>query len=148
MDKVDVEVWTKYFAHLSAVPDNGSSTVAKFALAVAGVVVAEQEVVLSHNIVPGSLIIITNQQHNHDDQNCKVIVYHLSLLTSREVRQYQQNTCLHRLHIIWKCGFFAIQETFLAKCKSDQVINKLLASVLPEHSRRPSLWERCTLDTC
>ena len=43
-------------------PDNGSSTVAKFALAVPGVVVAEKEVVLSHNIVPGSMVIITNQQ--------------------------------------------------------------------------------------
>jgi len=32
--------------HLSAVPDNGSSTVAKFALAVPGVVVTEQEVVI------------------------------------------------------------------------------------------------------
>ena len=56
-------VGQKLFAHLSAVPDNGSSTVAKFALAVPGVVVAEKEVVLSHNIVPGSLIIISRQQH-------------------------------------------------------------------------------------
>ena len=52
-------VGQKLFVHLSAVPDNRSSTVAKFALAVPGVVVAEQEVVLSR------------QKHNHDHQNCK-----------------------------------------------------------------------------
>ena len=37
---------------------------AQLALALPGVVVAEQEVVLSHIIVPGSMVIITNQQHN------------------------------------------------------------------------------------
>ena len=78
--------WYEADTNLSSVKDDRETRVAKFSLTFSRVIVAEKEVVLK-------LLRFINRYH------CSVVFS--AILTSSEVRQYQQKTCLHLLHIIW-----------------------------------------------
>ena len=68
--------------HLGPVENDWETRVSQFTLTLSRVVVAEKEVILKRFQV--------NYEQFGD-----------LLLTSSDVRQYQQKTCLHLLHIIW-----------------------------------------------
>ena len=81
-------------ADLRPVPDDGGAAVAQLPLALARVVVAQEEVILGSRW--GHMI---GGKERQLKMACFCVTLR-ALLTSRDVRQYQQKTCLQRLHII------------------------------------------------
>lgn len=78
---------SKYANNLGAMPDDRGTRMTQFVLAGPLVVVPQQKIILWRK--KGSWI-----SEYISKGEC-------TLLTSRLARQYQQKTCLHRLHIIW-----------------------------------------------